>query len=109
MNSNRFFTYVDYAYEVTPFEKAYSFDPIPEGLAEKDKKKILASDARCGESTPRPSSGSTTRPIPESAAFAESGWTAPEKKSYPDFRKRLKKIEAIWKEKGYIKTQIGKY
>ena len=43
------------------------------------------------------------------AAFAESGWTAPEKKSYPDFRKRLKKIEAIWKEKGYIKTQIGKY
>ena len=46
---------------------------------------------------------------PRIAAFAESGWTAPEKKSYPDFRKRLKKIEAIWKEKGYIKTQIGKY
>ncbi len=59
VNSNRFFTYVDYAYEVTPFEKAYSFDPIPEGLAEKDKRKSSASDARCGESTPRPSSGST--------------------------------------------------
>lgn len=109
VNSNRFFTYVDYAYEVTPFEKAYSFDPIPEGLAEKDKKKILGLGCQMwGEYTP------TLERIyyqtyPRIAAFAESGWTAPEKKSYPDFRKRLKKIEAIWKEKGYIKTQIGKY
>ena len=33
VNSNRFFTYLDYPYEVTPFEKAYSFNPIPDGLA----------------------------------------------------------------------------
>lgn len=53
VNSNRFFTYVDYAYEVTPFEKAYSFDPIPEGLAEKDKKKILGLGCQMwGEYTP---------------------------------------------------------
>ena len=61
VNSNRFFTYVDYAYEVTPFEKAYSFDPIPEGLAEKDKKKILGLGCQMwGEYTP------TLEPIPES-------------------------------------------
>ena len=109
VNSNRFFTYVDYAYEVTPFEKAYSFDPIPEGLAEKDKKKILGLGCQMwGEYTPT-LERVYYQTYPRIAAFAESGWTAPEKKSYPDFRKRLKKIEAIWKEKGYIKTQIGKY
>ena len=108
VNSNRFFTYVDYAYEVTPFEKAYSFDPIPEGLAEKDKKKILGLGCQMwGEYTPT-LERVYYQTYPRIAAFAESGWTAPEKKSYPDFRKRLKKIEAIWKEKGYIKTQIGK-
>ena len=105
VNSNRFFTYVDYAYEVTPFEKAYSFDPIPEGLAEKDKKKILGLGCQMwGEYTPT-LERVYYQTYPRIAAFAESGWTAPEKKSYPDFRKRLKKIEAIWKEKGYIKTQ----
>lgn len=100
VNSNRFFTYVDYAYEVTPFEKAYSFDPIPEGLAEKDKKKILGLGCQMwGEYTPT-LERVYYQTYPRIAAFAESGWTAPEKKSYPDFRKRLKKIEAIWKENG---------
>ena len=41
VNSNRHFTYLDYPYEVITLEKAYSFDPYPDGLSEKDKPKIM--------------------------------------------------------------------
>lgn len=100
VNSNRFFTYVDYAYEVTPFEKAYSFDPIPEGLAEKDKKKILGLGCQMwGEYTPT-LERVYYQTYPRIAAFAESGWTAPEKKSYPDFRQALEKDRGDLERKG---------
>ena len=84
VNSNRFFTYVDYAYEVTPFEKAaHSFDPIPEGLAEKDEKKILGLGCQMwGEYTPT-LERVYYQTYPRIAAFAESGWTAPEKSRTP--------------------------
>ncbi|MDD3108228.1 MAG: beta-N-acetylhexosaminidase, partial [Alistipes sp.] len=53
VNSNRFFTYLDYPYEVTPLEKAYSFNPIPEGLADEDKAKIWGTGCQMwGEFTP---------------------------------------------------------
>jgi len=38
-----------------------------------------------------------------------NGWTPYEAKNYADFRERFKKIEEIWKEKGYLKTQLDTY
>jgi hexosaminidase len=110
VNSNRFFTYLDYPYNVTSMEKAYSFNPVPEGIAEKDRNKILGLGAQMwGEVTPD-ESWIDYFTFPRLAVFAENGWVNPAKKqSYKEFRERFVPIENIWKEKGYIKKQIGKY
>ena len=99
VNSNRFFTYLDYPYEVTPFEKAYSFNPIPDGLADADKEKNSGEPAaRCGrihaESRP-----ALLSDFPAYRGLCRVRLTPADKKYYEDFRKRLKKIENIWKEK----------
>ena len=110
VNSNRFFTYVDYPYETTSLEKAYSFNPIPAGIQRRDQSKILGLGCQMwGEHTP------DTRQLydhifPRIAAYAECGWVNPEKKtSYADFRKRMLPLEIIWKDLGFLKNQIGKY
>lgn len=110
VNSERHFTYLDYPYEVTPLTKAYSFNPVPQGIAAADQKKILGLGCQMwGEYTP------TTERLyyqifPRIAAFAEIGWVSPAtKKNYDDFRKRLESMEQVWLNKGYIKEQSGKY
>ncbi|SEO13094.1 hexosaminidase [bacterium A37T11] len=103
VNSNRFFTYLDYSYETTSFEKAYSFNPIPEGIAAKDQNKILGLGAQMwGELTPT-EQRLYYQIFPRLAAYAEVGWVNPAKKSsYPEFLKRFMRIESIWRKKGYI-------
>ncbi len=110
VNSNRFFTYLDYPYEVTPFEKAYAFDPIPEGIAAQDRHKILGLGCQMwGEFTPT-AERLNFQIFPRLAAFATIGWVSPERKlPYEVFRGHLQPIEAIWKEKGYLKDQLDKY
>jgi hexosaminidase len=110
VNSNRFFTYLDYPYNVTSMEKAYSFNPVPEGIAVKDQYKILGLGAQMwGEVTPD-ESWIDYFTFPRLAVFAENGWVDPTKKqSYQEFRSRFIPLENIWKEKGYLKNQIGKY
>ena len=41
VNSYHEYTYLDYSYESIPMEKAYSFNPIPEGLTDDQKSKVL--------------------------------------------------------------------
>lgn len=110
VNSDRHHTYLDYPYEVTPLEKAYSFNPIPAGVAEKDRKKILGLGTQMwAEYTPT-AERLYFQIFPRIAAYSEVGWVQPEKKSsYQDFRERLRDIEAAWDAKGYLKQQKGKY
>jgi len=109
VNSDRLFTYLDYPYETTSFEKAYSFTPIPNGIPKEDRHKILGLGCQMwGEFTPTPERV-YYQTFPRIAAFAETGWVAPEKKgSYIDFRTRLSQIEEIWKSKGYLSSQPAK-
>jgi len=106
VNSNRFFTYVDYPYETTSLEKAYSFNPIPEGVDSHDRKKILGLGCQMwGEFTP------TTERLyyqlfPRLAAYAAVGWSDPDHKpSYQRFIQNFKAIEYVWKQKGYLTNQ----
>jgi hexosaminidase len=110
VNSDRHHTYLDYPYEVTSFEKAYSFNPIPKGIAEKDRSKILGLGAQMwGEFTPN-LERLYFQTFPRLAAYSEVGWVSAERKtSYVDFRERLKNIEKIWDAKGYLRQQKGKY
>ena len=41
VNSYHEYTYLDYSYESIPMETAYSFNPIPEGLTDDQKSKVL--------------------------------------------------------------------
>lgn len=41
VNSYHEYTYLDYSYESIPMEKAYSFNPVPEGLTDDQKSKVL--------------------------------------------------------------------
>ncbi|MBO9593977.1 MAG: beta-N-acetylhexosaminidase [Niabella sp.] len=109
VNSDRHFTYLDYPYETTSLEKAYAFNPVPEGIAQKDQPKILGIGAQMwGEFIPT-SERLYYQTFPRIAALAETGWTPRAKKSYQDFRKRLAPFEKIWMDKGFIIHQKGKY
>ncbi len=106
VNSNRHFTYLDYPYEVITLEKAYSFDPYPDGLSEKDKPKIMGLGCQMwGEYTPN-MQRLYFQTFPRLAAYAERGWTGSEKNDYPDFLKRFKSVlEPIWKKRKYLNDQ----
>jgi N-acetyl-beta-hexosaminidase len=105
VNSNRLFTYLDYPYEVIPLDKAYSFNPYPDGLSDNDKKMIVGSGCQMwGEFTPN-LQRLYFQTFPRLAAYAECGWTNPADKDYADFCKRIKAIQAIWKEKGFFVGQ----
>lgn len=105
VNSNRHYTYLDYPYEVTPLDKAYSFDPVPEGLEKEHKSKIVGLGCQMwGEYTPN-----LTRLyyqiFPRIAAYAECGWTKAENKNYDEFRNRVKNTERRWRKLGYFSQQ----
>lgn len=109
VNSDHNFTYLDYDYGSIPLEKAYSFNPIPEGLSKKEESKIFGSGCQMwGERTPN-TDRLYYQIFPRIAAYAECGWTSMENKDYADFRERFKGIEKIWKERGYLKTQLDQY
>lgn len=105
VNSNRHFTYLDYPYEVISLERAYSFNPIPEGLKKSKESKILGTGCQMwGEFTPN-----LTRlyyqTFPRLAAYAENGWTKATNKDYPDFCHRVKNTERRWRKLGYFNQQ----
>lgn len=105
VNSNRHYTYLDYPYEVTPLDKAYSFHPIPEGLEKEHESKIVGLGCQMwGEFTPN-----LTRLyyqiFPRIAAYAECGWTKAENKNYDEFRYRVKNTERRWHKLGYFNQQ----
>ncbi len=105
VNSNRFFTYLDYSYDAIPLEKAYSFDPRPEGLSDEAASRILGSGCQMwGERTPTPER-LWFQTLPRLAAYAECGWTAPERKDLGDFRRRVAPLQELWRAKGYIVSQ----
>jgi hexosaminidase len=110
VNSNRHFTYLDYSYETTPLEKTYSFNPVPEGVSGANQQKILGIGAQMwGEFTPT-DERVYYQTFPRIAALAEVSWMPHDaKRSYEDFRKRLRPIEELWTQKGYILHQKGKY
>ncbi len=105
VNSNRFFTYLDYPYEVTSLEKMYSFNPVPEGVVPAERKKILGLGAQIwGEYTPT-AERLNYQVFPRIAALAEVAWTqAGNKTDFGSFKTRLQVLEKRWRELGYLKA-----
>ena len=102
VNSYHSYTYLDYTYEAIPLEKAYNFNPVPEGLTEKQKGKVLGLGCQMwGEFIPTVNS-MNLKIYPRLAACAEAGWTQSSNKDYNRFLNVLDAFLKKWKQEGII-------
>ena len=89
-------SYLDYDLTKLPLEKAYNFNPIPEGLDKKLEPKIIGIGCQMwGELIPTVAS-MNAKVYPRIAAYAEVGWTDPANKNYDSFVKALPFFQARW-------------
>ncbi|MCM4153469.1 glycoside hydrolase family 20 [Arenibacter sp. N53] len=100
VNSHHEYSYLDYSFKSIPLEKAYSFDPIPEGLAESFQHKIIGSGCQMwGEWIPE-AIDMDRMIFPRIAAYAEVGWTSKTRKDYGVFRSNLDRLLSRWRSQG---------
>lgn len=97
VNSYHSATYLDYDFSL---KHAYSFDPMPEGIPSEFRKNIIGSGCQMwGEWTPN-ATRVYKQSFPRIAAYAEVGWSVPEKKNYESFIKRLRPLAKTWRVRG---------
>lgn len=100
VNSYHEYTYLDYTYESIPLSKAYSFNPVPDGLPDELKSKVLGLGCQMwGEFIPTVES-MNKKIYPRIAAYAETGWTRLENKDYERFLRSLDLYKERWADKG---------
>lgn len=100
VNSHHIDTYLDYSYDYTPLEKAYAFDPIPADLDPKYHSKVLGSGCQMWSEWIPDVADMDRMIFPRIAAYAEIGWTFPERKNYETFRSNLEPILQKWEKEG---------
>lgn len=84
-----------------PLEKAYAFEPVPDSLDAASASRILGVQANLWcEYVPTPEHAETMI-YPRLFALAETGWTAPERKEWTDFRRRALHLCAEFERDGY--------
>ncbi len=83
-------------YETIPLTKAYSFDPIPEGLDPKYDSKIPGLGCQMWSEWIPTVQKMNLQIFPRLAAYAEVGWTIKEEKDYSKFLGSLSKLEKRW-------------
>ena len=100
VNSYHVYTYLDYSYKSIPLEKAYKFNPVPEGLTEAEQKKVLGMGCQMwGEFIPT-AENMYSKVFPRIAAYAENSWCGEQYKDYDRFLKTLDKFLVRWSELG---------
>jgi hexosaminidase len=93
-------TYLDYHYRGITLHSAYTFDPIPEELAEQYHDRVLGLGCQMwGEFIPTVGD-MDFMVFPRIAAYAEVGWTELENKDFDLFCSSLEVLFKAWKEKG---------
>jgi hexosaminidase len=98
VNSYSKFTYLDHA-DIS-LEKAYSFNPVPEGLTAEQQKKVLGSGCQMWAEHVPDEQDMNGKVYPRIAAYAECGWTNPEKKDYNRFLQSLNYFLKEWEKQG---------
>lgn len=94
VNSYHIYTYLDYT-GVTP-AKAYSFDPIPEGLDAKYHKQVLGLGCQMWSEWIPEVNDLHNRVFPKISAYAEVGWTNNDVKNYDNFKVRMLDMTKRW-------------
>ena len=100
VNSSSSHTYLDYSYDDISLEKAYSFNPVPEGLEKKYHKNIYGLGCQMWSEFTPTSKDIEYQTFPRIAAFAEVGWTAESNKDFEHFETGLKKLQTYWDDLG---------
>ncbi|MCL6267110.1 beta-N-acetylhexosaminidase [Flagellimonas myxillae] len=96
VNSIHTHTYLDYGYKSISLEKAYGFDPIPEGLEPQYHKNIYGTGCQMWSEWTPTNADVERQTYPRIAAYAEVGWTPLEKKDFSSFKQALKKMQGQW-------------
>lgn len=91
VNAYHEYTYLDYDYKKIPLEKAYHFNPVPEGLTSEQQAHVLGISCQMwGEFIPTVESMDKLL-FPRIAAYAETGWSMEKNKDFQQFSEVLKK------------------
>ncbi|WP_223826573.1 beta-N-acetylhexosaminidase [Flagellimonas sp. S3867] len=96
VNSLHSNTYLDYNYESISLEKAYGFDPIPEGLEPKYHQNIYGLGCQMWSEWTPTNQDVERQTFPRIAAYAEVGWTKPDNKNFESFKEALKLKQQEW-------------
>ena len=100
VNSYHVYTYLAYNYNSIPLAKAYSFNPVPEGVSADLEDKIFGLGCQMwGEFIPTINS-MNAKIYPRIAAYAECGWTLNENKDYERFKQSLSWFLNKWEKQG---------
>lgn len=109
VNSWNIFSYLDYGYGSVSMAKAYSFNPIFDGLDEEYHDKIKGFGCQMwGEWIPTVER-MEYQTYPRFSAFAEIGWTNLDRKDFSNFKERMKVQEERWDLQGigYAKNVVN--
>lgn len=106
VNSLHSSTYLDYSYNSISLEKAYSFNPIPDGLDAKYHQNIYGLGCQMWSEWTPTNKDVERQTFPRIAAYAEVGWTSSDNKDYKSFQKSLKKIQERWDNLGINYSKI---
>lgn len=89
-----------------PLEKAYSYEPVPDSLTEEQTGLVYGvQDNLWNGDIPTPEHMECIM-HPRILALAEVAWSAPERKSWPDFHKRALKAADDLRKKGYHTSEL---
>ncbi len=100
VNSLHSSTYLDYSYKSISLEKAYNFEPIPEGLKEEYVDNIYGLGTQMWSEWTPTNKDIEFQTYPRLAAYAAVGWTANERKDYKLFQSNLNFFLEHWKNQG---------
>ncbi|MEG1999168.1 MAG: family 20 glycosylhydrolase, partial [Bacteroidales bacterium] len=98
-------TYLDYDYNQISLKDAYSYNPVPNGLAKEFEKNIIGAGCQMWSEWLPTAERMHEQTFPRIAAYAETGWTKPENKDYDSFLKRIISLSESWVKRGInVKT-----
>ncbi|MCC8035902.1 MAG: family 20 glycosylhydrolase [Rikenellaceae bacterium] len=84
-----------------PLEMIYNFEPLLRTLGEEYSSRIMGFQGNLWTYDTREGPAAERKLYPRLFAVAELGWTVPERKSYPDFRRRAAALLPMLKSEGY--------
>lgn len=86
--------YFDFGYDATSTEHVYSYEPIPTALTKGEAKYVLGAQANVWTEWMPNFARVQAMIFPRVTAMSEVLWTAPDKKDYRDFTRRLSGVYA---------------